>query len=150
MTNTNKPNYFNKEVLAQEVYEYLYSNNILFEDVCEDWGVELYNIDLHHEVFNTNYFYVYVSDAIESLEEYGTFEAIGEIVGYERCRFGEVSTDLSSPCDVANMLVYILGEEVVKSVQDELEEWHHELEEEVQENEKELQQQFMAYCKNKA
>ena len=150
MTNTNKPNYFNKEVLAQEVYEYLYSNDILFEDVCDGYSVYLYDVEVHHEVFNTSYFYVYTSEAIEALEEYGTFKAIGEVQRYEKDNFGEVSTELSNPCDVANMLVYILGEEVVESVQDELWEWYNELEEEIQEDEKGLQQQFMAYCKNKA
>lgn len=150
MTNTNKTNYFDKEVLVHEVYEYLYSNSILFEDVCDGYEVCLHDMEVHHEVFNTSYFYVYTSDAIESLEEYGTFEAIGEVQDYEKDRFGELFTDLSNPCDVANMLVYILGEEVVKSVQDELEEWYNELEEEVRENEKELQTLFEEFCKNKA
>lgn len=147
---TNTTNYFDKEVLVQEVYGYLLSNNVLFEDICDDWGVELHNIDLHHELFNMETFYIYTNDAIKDLEDYGTFQAIGEIVEYEKSRFGELSTDLSNPCDVANMLVYILGEEVVESVQDELWEWYNELEEEVQENEKELQKHFISYCKNKA
>jgi len=95
-------------------------------------------------------FYIYTSDAIESLEEYGTFKAIGEVQDYEKDRFGELFTDLSSPCDVANMLVYILGEEVVEGVQDELWEWYNELEEEIQEDEKQLQTLFEEFCKNKA
>lgn len=147
---TNTTNYFNTEVLVHEVYEYLLDNDVLFNDIHESNCIELYNIDLHHELFNMETFYIYTSDAIESLEEYGTFKAIGEVQDYEKDRFGELFTDLSSPCDVANMLVYILGEEVVEGVQDELWEWYNELEEEIQEDEKQLQTLFEEFCKNKA
>lgn len=147
---TNTTNYFDKEVLVQEVYEYLLSNNVLFEDICDDWGVELHNIDLHHELFNMETFYIYTNDAIKDLEDYGTFQAIGEIVEYEKSRFGELSTDLSNPCDVANMLVYILGEEVVMEVESELYGWYEWLGEENQEDEKQVQTLFEEFCKNKA
>ena len=41
------------------------------------------------------------------------FEAIETIKDYEQSNFGEVSTDLSSSENVANMLAYILGEQIL-------------------------------------
>lgn len=149
-TNTNTTSYLNKEVLAQKVYEYLSDNNVLFEDIQGCCGVELYNIDLHHELFNMELCYIYTTDAIKDLEEYGTFQAIGEVQLYEEENFGDLLTDFSSPCDIANMLVYILGEEVVGLVQDELWEWYNELEGETQEDEQQVQTLFKEFCKNKA
>lgn len=67
--------------------------------------------DLHNEVFNTNYYIVGTATAKEAIEEYGVFNAIEKIQGYEMEYFGEVYTDLSEPEKVANMLYYILGEE---------------------------------------
>lgn len=47
------------------------------------------------------------------LQDYGVFKAIRKIQKYEKDRFGEVSTDLGNPQEVANMLYYIVGEEVI-------------------------------------
>lgn len=72
--------------------------------------------DLHNELYNMDYEYIYTSDAVKDLEEYGTFKAIGKIKDYEQFNFGEVNTDFSNPCDVANMLFYIIGEEIIYNV----------------------------------
>ena len=72
-----------------------------------------YYCDLHGELFNTDYYYVYTSDAEKALNEIGVFKAIGVIVEYEKDNFGEVNTDFTNPCTVANMLYYIVGEEVL-------------------------------------
>ena len=72
-----------------------------------------YYCDLHNELFNTDYHYIYTSDAKKALNEIGVFDAIGVIVKYETEEFGVVNTDFTSPCDVANMLYYIVGEEVL-------------------------------------
>ena len=69
--------------------------------------------DLHHEVFNTDYYIIGTYKAKKALEEYGIFEAIGRIYAYEDEQFGEVYTDLSDPEKVATMLWYILGEELM-------------------------------------
>jgi hypothetical protein len=42
-----------------------------------------------------------------------TLAAVGKIHQYETDNFGEVTTDLSDPEKVVNMLVYILGEELL-------------------------------------
>lgn len=74
---------------------------------------ESYNYyeDLHHNVFNFGYY-----GGLEALEEYGVFKAIGEVQQYEMENFGEVFTDLSSPDSISDMLWYIIGEDVVYSL----------------------------------
>ncbi len=52
-------------------------------------------------------------DAVKALNYYGTFAAIARVKDYEESDFGEVTTDLSSPLEVANSLFYILGEELL-------------------------------------
>lgn len=41
------------------------------------------------------------------------FDALHEVERYERDNFGEVTATLSAPEEVANMLWYIIGENVV-------------------------------------
>jgi len=77
--------------------------------------LETYGCDLHNEIFNTDYFCVYTSDAKKYLETYGVFKAIEEVTEYEKFNFGEVTTDIADPCKLINMLVYIKGEEVLNN-----------------------------------
>ncbi|WYA78971.1 hypothetical protein [Enterococcus phage Toszka] len=78
-----------------------------FKEIIEtlENGFDGYYCDLHGEIFNYG-----VNAEIKDLEEYGVFDAIGEIQEYESNNFGEFYTDLSSPSQVANMLYYILGD----------------------------------------
>lgn len=70
--------------------------------------------DLHHELFNTDYFIIGFYQAEQFLiANGGVFAAIGEIQKYEQNNFGEVTTDCSSSEKVVNMLAYIKGEEVL-------------------------------------
>ena len=71
-----------------------------------------YYSDLHHEVFNTDCYIIGTHRAKEVLEEYGVFNAIKKVQTYEKENFGEVYTDLSDPEKLADMLFYIIGEEV--------------------------------------
>ena len=82
-----------------------------------------YYCELHNELFNTDYHYIYTSDAKKALNKIGIFDAIGVIVKYETEEFGVVNTDFTSPCNVANMLYYIVGEEVLYDLFDECELW---------------------------
>ena len=56
-----------------------------------------YYCDLHHEVFNTDYYIIGTYRAKEALKEYDVFEAIDKVLTYEKDNFGEVYTDLSNP-----------------------------------------------------
>ena len=72
---------------------------------------EGYGCDFINECFNQDYFIVGRQKAKEWLEEnYGVFEAIETIRDYELDNFGELSTDISDPEKVCNMLAYILGD----------------------------------------
>ena len=77
--------------------------------------LSIYGCDLHHEIFNTDYFCCYTHECKKYLKEYGVFEAIEKVKEYEELSFGEVTTDLSDPFKLLNMLVYILGEEYLNN-----------------------------------
>lgn len=88
---------------------------------CLRNGFEDYYCDLHHEVFNTDYYIVGTYRAKEALKEYDVFDAIEKVQTYEKENYGEVYTDLSDPEKVVNMLFYIIGEEVMQEMVDESE-----------------------------
>ena len=72
--------------------------------------------DLHNEVFSTNYYIIGTHTAKQALTEYGVFEAIDVVQEYEDSAFGERYTDVSDPEKLANMLYYIIGEEVINNL----------------------------------
>jgi len=73
--------------------------------------------DIHHEVFNTDYFIIGRYQAEQWLiDNYGVFAAIDTIQEYEQMHFGEVNTKLGEAEHVCNMLVYILGEEILNDL----------------------------------
>lgn len=79
-----------------------------FEEIIEtlENGYEGWYCDLHGDIFSYG-----VNADIKDLEEYGVFDAIGEIQEYESNNFGEIYTDLSSPSQVADTLYYIKSSE---------------------------------------
>ena len=83
-----------------------------------------YYCDLYNYLFNEDYHYCYTSEAEDDLNAIGVFNAISVIVKYETEEFGVVNTDFTSPCNVANMLYYIVGEEVLYDLFDECELWN--------------------------
>jgi hypothetical protein len=97
-------------------------------------GFNGYYCDLHHELFNTDYYIIYTHEAKKALEEYGVWEAIAKVREYEQDNFGEVYTDLSNPVKLINMLYYIIGEEVLFEMMNDSktlnENWDYQAEEE--------------------
>ena len=87
-------------------------------------GYSGYYCDLHNEVFNTDYYIIGTYQAKEALKEYDVFEALEKVQTYERDNFGEIYTDLSDPEKLVNMLYYIIGEEVLYEIMDDIEVWH--------------------------
>jgi hypothetical protein len=71
--------------------------------------------DLHHEIFNTDYYIIGRYQAKQWLGA-DAFDCISEIQEYENDHFGSVTTDLSEPERVVNMYVYIIGEQVLEDV----------------------------------
>lgn len=87
----------------------------------------VYACDLHHYLYNEDYFIVGSYKAEQFLNKYGTFKAIGEVYQYETGNFGEVTTDLSSPEKVVNILAYIVGEELLNSCPTVRDKWNERL-----------------------
>ena len=88
----------------QEIYDY------------DQDKVTLDNIyDLHHEIFNTDYYIIGRYQAKEWLGS-DAFDCIYDIQEYENNNFGQVTTDLSEPERVVNMWVYVVGEEILEDV----------------------------------
>jgi len=77
-------------------------------------GIDTYGCDLHNELFNTDYFIVYHSRAVQWLKECNidTFEAIEKVFEYEKDNFGEVNTEVNTEA-IVNMYAYIVGEKVL-------------------------------------
>jgi hypothetical protein len=90
------------------------------EDIIEmlEGGYSGYYCELHNEVFNTDYYIIGTYEAREALKEYDVFEAIDLVQNYEKEQFGEVSTDLSNPENLINMVYYIIGDEVIGELTD--------------------------------
>ena len=97
-----KKEYFTEAEALEDIKNFLIDNNVKSYEHYED---------LHHNVFNFGY-----RGGLEALEEYGVFEAIGEVQQYEMDNFEAVFTDLSNADSVSNMLWYIVGENVVYSL----------------------------------
>lgn len=97
-------------------------------------GYDGYLCDLHNSIFNEEYYFYYTDEAKNELENYNVFDIIAMIVEYEKNNFGEVDTDFSNPCQVGNMLWYIVGKEVLYDMFNSCEEfdelWNSELTEE--------------------
>lgn len=78
-------------------------------------GSSCYGADLHGKLFSEDYFLIGRYNALCWLKEHYGFEAaVGKIYLYEVENFGDVSTNLHEPESVCNMLVYILGEELLQ------------------------------------
>ena len=89
--------------------------NYIIQQLNDDVGLDQHISDLHHFLLNEDYFIIGYSKAEQWLkkDDGSIFEAIETIKEYEESNFGQVSTDLSSSESVANMLAYILGEEIL-------------------------------------
>lgn len=86
-------------------------------------GYSSYYCDLHNDVFNTDYYIIGTYEAKQKLESIGVFEAIDKVQEYEKDNFGEVTTDLSDPEKLINMLYYIIGEEELYNMMENIEEF---------------------------
>ena len=90
----------------------------VLEDICEKLDCEgfvgCYGSDLHHYLCNQDYFIIGSYSAKRFLGDHA-FEAIEMVKIYEQENFGEVTTDLSQPELVVNMVSYIAGEHILSA-----------------------------------
>ena len=89
--------------------------NYIIQQLNDDVGLDQHICDLHHYLLNEDYFIIgyYQAEQWLKKDNGSVFEAIEHIKDYEQSNFGQVSTDLSNSESVANMLAYILGEEIL-------------------------------------
>lgn len=106
--------YTNFESLRKEARDYIVES-------LRDY--EGWTSDFHNMTFKTEYYECYTSEAIKKLEELNVFEAVQKIKEYEQNNFGTVNTDFSNPCNVLNMLWYIVGEEELYDMFEDCQEW---------------------------
>tara|TARA_R100001126_G_C4756649_1_gene115659 strand:+ start:181 stop:564 length:384 start_codon:yes stop_codon:yes gene_type:complete len=95
------------ELLKQDVKDYL------IQQLQDDVGLDNDINDLHHYLINEDYFLIGYYNCKEWLEKKSVFEAIEKIREYEELNFGEVSTDFSNEEKTANMLAYVLADEIL-------------------------------------
>lgn len=70
-------------------------------------------IELHHTLCNEDYYIIGTYEAKQALENYDVFDAIELVKEYETDNFGEVTTDLTNPEKLVNMLYYIIGQNLL-------------------------------------
>jgi hypothetical protein len=91
--------------------------NLIYDAANENRLTDVYGCDAHNEIFNTDYFIVGRCDAQKWLKNnIGVFQAIDIVTEYEKNNFGAVTTEISEPERLVNMLVYIVGEEAIQQI----------------------------------
>ena len=98
-------------------------------------GYEGYLCDLHDEVFNTEMYETNTAKATRILDGLGSYSVVAETVKYEQGIFGQTSVEkYSDPCLVLSMLWYMVGEEALAELGEDVPEfgefWDEELTEE--------------------
>ena len=94
-------------ILKQDVKDYL------IQQLQDDVGLDNDINDLHHYLINEHYFLIGYYNCKKWLEKESVFEAIEKIKEYEQFNFGEVTTDFSDEEKTANMLAYVLADEIL-------------------------------------
>ena len=95
-------------------------------------GYEGYLCDLHNEVFNMEMYEPYTDRAVKILDELGGYSVVAETVKYEQGIFGQTSVEkYSDPCLVLSMLWYMVGQEALAELAEDVPEfdnlWNEEL-----------------------
>jgi hypothetical protein len=100
-----------------EYYKYEEVKDYFHDFITEqekDWVLENKE-DIHYHAFNTDYYIIGRYQARKWLGD-EALNIVQIIKNYENDNFGEVTTDFSSPEQVVNMYVYILGEMIVSDI----------------------------------
>lgn len=96
-----------KKEINEHIQDYILDNDLIEQDLgCMN--------ELHHDIFNTDYYIIGYYNANEWLKKHDvcTFEAIDYVQQYEKNIFGETNTDINSE-SIVNMIAYIVGEEIL-------------------------------------
>lgn len=79
-------------------------------------GQDVEASELHHHLYNEDYFIIGTYQAKEFLAnkvDGGVFAALEKVREYELDNFGEMLTDVTDPEKLVNMYAYIVGEEAL-------------------------------------
>ena len=120
MTEETEETFFTSEEILSKIQD----NIEYYDGDCFD--------DLFNDLFNSSYYIIGTYAAAKALEQFtndedldgfttmlnGVFGAIDLVEQYEKFDFGEVTTDLSNPEQLANMVEYIRAEAVFSDVLD--------------------------------
>ena len=95
-------------------------------------GYDGYLCDLHNEVFNTEMYETNAAKATRILDGLGNYSVGAEMVRYEQGMFGQTSVEkYSDPCWVLSMLWYVVGQEALAELAEDVPEfdelWNEEL-----------------------
>ena len=73
--------------------------------------------DFHHKLFNEDYYFSYTSSCNDFIDSQfnNAFEAIEIVKEYEVSNFGTFNTSIDA-FNIANMLMYIIGEDLIYNV----------------------------------
>jgi hypothetical protein len=103
---------FKRDVLEEYALERIEE---LKAEGAEYFNQLLHDGEIHHEIFNTDYYICYTGEAVEWMGSH-SWECIERVKEWEEFNFGEVTTDLASPFHVVNMYAYIVGDEIIQEL----------------------------------
>ena len=118
MNYTTDRKYYKQDEIQTYINDYLEDNK---EYIKENLNKYSDINELHDQIFNMDYYIIGYYKANQWLKD-RAFDCIGIIQEYEKEHFGEVHTDLSSSEKVVNMYAYIVGEELLNIMYDDLKE----------------------------
>jgi len=104
---------YQKELLELVKEELLH--NCLYNDTISERYFD--NIELHQKLFNSEHYFVYTYDCNNFINSQfdNAFNAIDIVKDYEERNFGSFNTHIT-PFRIANMLIYIIGEDLIYNV----------------------------------
>jgi hypothetical protein len=109
----------NLDTIKTELQKHL--NDFIAENNNRKWARDI--SDLHHEAFNQDYYIIGYYQAEQWLKKHdiSVFEGITFVQVYERDNFGdEVVRTYNNAEALVNMITYIIGEEVINSMGEDL------------------------------
>ncbi len=119
MTNFNELPKETKKQFTSIIIDELEHNCLMDETILDRYG-DL--SELHFKLFNEDYFIIGYYEANKFIEANfnSTFQAIEIVKDWEINHFGEFTTDINSEA-ICNMLAYIIGEELIYSLEEDKE-----------------------------
>ena len=103
---------FKRDVLEEYALERIEE---LKANGAEYFNQLLHDGEIHHEIFNTDYYICYTGEAMEWMGSHA-LACIARVQDWENENFGEVTTDMGSPADIVNMYAYVIGDEIVQEL----------------------------------